>query len=60
LAISHQPALMKVADKAYRLQNKTVVALADPLGAKAGLRRLEIDSEPAGKSWIKSGTGEVI
>ena len=55
LAISHQPALMKVADQAYRLQNKTVVAIEDPLGAS--LRWQEIDAEPAGKSWIRSGTG---
>ena len=58
LAISHQPALMKVADQAYRLQNKTVVAIEDPL--EASLRWQEIDAEPSGKSWIRSGTGEVI
>lgn len=58
LAISHQPALMKVADQVYRLQNKAVVAIEDPL--EAGLRWQEIDAEPAGKSWIRSGTGEVI
>lgn len=58
LAISHQPALMKVADQVYRLQNKTVVAIEDPLGAS--LRWQEIDAEPAGKSWKRSATGEVI
>jgi ATP-binding cassette subfamily C protein len=58
LAISHQPALLKVADQAYRLQNKTVVAIEDP--SEPSLRWQEIDTEPAGKSWIRSGTGEVI
>jgi ATP-binding cassette subfamily C protein len=58
LAISHQPALMKVADQAFRLQNKTVVAIEDPL--EASLRWQEIDAEPAGKSRIRSETGEVI
>jgi ATP-binding cassette subfamily C protein len=57
LAISHQPALMKVADQVYRLQNKTLVAIEDPLGAS--LRWQEIDPAPAGKSWMGSGTGEV-
>jgi ATP-binding cassette subfamily C protein len=58
LAISHQPALLKVADQAYRLQNKTVVAIEDPL--QASLRWQKIDAEPAAKSWIRPGTGEVI
>jgi ATP-binding cassette subfamily C protein len=58
LAISHQPALLKVADQAYRLQNKTVVPIEDP--SEASLRWQEIDAEPAAKSWIRSGTGEVI
>ena len=58
LAISHQPALLKVANQAYRLQNKTVVPIENP--SEASLRWQEIDAEPAGKSWIRSGTGEVI
>jgi ATP-binding cassette subfamily C protein len=58
LAISHQPALMKVSDQAYRLQNKTMVPIEDP--SETGLRWQEIDAEPAGKSWIRSGTREVI
>ena len=58
LAISHQPALLKVADQAYRLQNKTVVLIKNP--SEASLRWQEIDAEPAAKSWIRSGTGEVI
>jgi len=58
LAISHQPALLKVANQAYRLQNKAVVPIENP--SEASLRWQEIDAEPAGKSWIRSGTGEVI
>jgi ATP-binding cassette subfamily C protein len=58
LAISHQPALLKVADQAYRLQNKAVVPIEDPL--QASVRWQKIDAEPAAKSWIRSGTGEVI
>lgn len=58
LAISHQPALLKVADQTYRLQNKTVVPIED--SSQASLRWREIDAEPSGESWIRSGTGEVI
>ena len=58
LAISHQPALLKVADQAYRLQNKTVAPIEDP--SQASLRWREVDAEPSGESWIRSGTGEVI
>ena len=58
LAISHQPALLKIADQAYRLHNKTVVPIEDP--SQASLQWQEIDAEPAAKSWIRSGTGKVI
>jgi ATP-binding cassette subfamily C protein len=44
LAISHQPALMKVADHVYRLQDKTVVAIEDP--TRANLPWQEINNEP--------------
>jgi ATP-binding cassette subfamily C protein len=44
LAISHQPALMKVADHVYRLQDKTVVAIEDP--TRADLPWQEINNEP--------------
>jgi len=58
LAISHQPALLKVANQAYRLQNKAVVPIENP--SEASLQWQEIDAEPAGKSWIRSEPGEVI
>ncbi len=44
LAISHQPALMKVADHVYRLKDKTVVPIEDLTGAN--LPWQEIDGEP--------------
>ncbi len=55
LAISHQPALLKVADRAYRLQNKTMVPIEDP--SKTALRWQEIDAKPAVKPGIESETG---
>jgi ATP-binding cassette subfamily C protein len=58
LAISHQPALLKVADQAYRMQNKTMVPIEDP--SATGLRLQEIDVELAGKHRIRSVTGEAI
>jgi len=44
LGISHQPALLKVSDRAYRLQGKTVVAIEDP--SRADLLWEEPDVEP--------------
>ena len=44
LAISHQPALMKVADHVYRLKDKTVVSIEDP--ARADLPWQEINDKP--------------
>lgn len=57
LAISHQPALMKAADRAYRLQNGIAVLVEDPSTASAPSDEIEDDSGLSGQAAIVPGTG---
>ena len=56
LAISHQPALLKVANRAYRLQNKTMALIEDPSGT--GFQRHAIEAELAGMPGVKLEQGK--
>ena len=58
LAISHQTAIMEVADRAYRLQGKTAVAVEDP--SRPDLPWKEPDVEPARSPRPGPATGKVI
>jgi ATP-binding cassette subfamily C protein len=57
LAISHQPALMKAADRAYRLQNGIAVLDEDHPTASAPSDENEEDSGLSGQAAIVPGTG---
>ena len=57
LAISHQPALMKAADRSYRLQNGMAVLVEDPSAANAPSDEIEDDSGLSGQAAIVPGTG---
>ena len=58
LAISHQTAIMEVADRAYRLQGKTAVAIEDP--SRPDLPWKEPEVEPARSPRPRPATGKVI
>jgi ATP-binding cassette subfamily C protein len=58
LAISHQTAIMEVADRAYRLQGETAVAIEDPSGSISPWK--ETDIEPICRPSPKTATGKMI
>ncbi len=58
LAISHQSAIMQVADRAYRLQGQTAVAVEDHSEPK--LPWNEPDVEPVGSPRSQTATGKII
>jgi ABC-type transport system involved in cytochrome bd biosynthesis fused ATPase/permease subunit len=57
LAISHQPALLTAADRAYRLQDGVAVLVEDHSTASAPTDDIEDDSGLSGKAAIVPGTG---
>jgi ATP-binding cassette subfamily C protein len=57
LAISHQPALLAAADRAYRLQNGIAVLVEDHSAASAPSDETEDDSGLSGQAAIVPGTG---
>jgi len=57
LAISHQPALMKAADRAYRLQNGIAVLVEDHSTASAPSDEIKDDSGLSGQAVIVPRTG---
>ncbi len=57
LAISHQPALLTAADRAYRLQDGVAVLVEDHSTASKPSDETEDDSDFSGKTAIVPGTG---
>jgi ATP-binding cassette subfamily C protein len=57
IAISHQPAVLDVADQGYRLGNGTVLQVE--IGIKANMQFEEINADTDGKSQIASAPGKI-
>ena len=57
LAISHQPALLTAADRAYRLQDGSAVLVEDRATDSAALDKVEDDSGLSGQAAIVPRTG---